>query len=123
MLYVCGSRQIKVSILYVYINKFIFCKSKFQISATSQTHKQKSIYIYLYIYALLHISIYFMTNHEYDMVWIHYKLVRKPKNEGEGVIMNVGILAKLYRQARMAIMEVTIYIYIDKHISFIQSNS
>ncbi|XP_017862728.1 PREDICTED: striatin-interacting protein 1 homolog [Drosophila arizonae] len=41
------------------------------------------------------------------MVWIHYKLVRKPKNEGEGVIMNVGILAKLYRQARMAIMEDT----------------
>lgn len=47
-----------------------------------------------------------MTNHEHDMVWIHYKLVRKPKTEGEGVIMNVGILAKLYRQARMAIMEV-----------------
>lgn len=54
-----------------------------------------------------------MTNHEYDMVWLH-NLAQTANNKrtSEG-IMNMGILAKLYRQARLCIMEVSFYVYLS----------
>lgn len=75
--------------------------SKFQVSQNffkrdKNTTLQNSSHYYI-----------FMTNHEYDMVWLH-NLAQTANNKraSEGV-MNMGILAKLYRQARLSIMEVS----------------
>lgn len=48
-----------------------------------------------------------MTNHEYDMVWLHTLVQTANNKSASGVAMNMGVLAKLYRQARLSIMEVS----------------
>lgn len=49
----------------------------------------------------------FMTNHEYDMVWQDSLAQTANYKCSSNGVMNMGILAKLYRQARLSIMEVS----------------
>lgn len=48
-----------------------------------------------------------MTNHEYDMVWQDSLAQTANYKCSSNGVMNMGILAKLYRQARLSIMEVS----------------
>lgn len=64
----------------------------------------------------------FMTNHEYDMVWLN-TLAQTANNKcASNVVMNMGVLAKLYRQARLSIMEVSSLIVYFLYSAFIKDD-